>query len=91
MGHWFLAVWIAAFSCDAISTHVSIYKGAHEAFIPSQQPWAIDAILATEAVGGWWAATEFYKEHPKLTKFMVITAIAAHGAASYHNFRVMPK
>jgi hypothetical protein len=33
---------------DAASTHVALMYGAHEAVLPTQNPWMIDAVIGAE-------------------------------------------
>ena len=86
---WLLAAWIAGASADAVTTTQAIGRGGHEAWIPAQQPWAIDAVVGGSTAFGLYAAHNLWTTGHRRTAILVTgLAVGVHGAAAIHNARV---
>lgn len=76
---------------DIATTHYGLTHGAHEMIIPSQNPWVVDAVLVSEAVGGSIALHHVGKQHQKLATWIAVAAIGVRGAVVAHNIAVLRK
>ena len=86
---WILAGLIGSASvADSVTTHQALARGAREAWLPTQQPWAIDAAIASGAVLG--SAEVIYlwqRGHKKKALLMTGIVAGVHTAAAIHNTR----
>lgn len=86
MGKVVLTIWLTTFGADAATTHVVLQQGTgREYLIPTQNPFAIDAVIAGEAGIGYWALKKLRTRHPKLATALTIAVVGIHGAAAIHN------
>ena len=76
---------------DATTTHVMLNRGGREVLLPTQNPWAINGIVAGEATAMTFGLTTLSKEHPKLAKTLTWTLIGVRGAIVAHNVRELRK
>ena len=77
-------------AADAATTHVALNRGAHEMMLPTQNPWAIDAMVASEAIGGDLLFVWLDRQgHPKLARGLVWAAIGLRAYAVINNARVL--
>jgi hypothetical protein len=74
---------------DAVGTHVCIHNHTcHEAWIPTQNPWAIDAsVMASAATQSWILSTLDKHGHPKMARVIGWSLIAGRGVVLVHNMR----
>lgn len=85
-----LAIWLAAHSADAITTHISLNRGAVERNpMMTQSAGANDAIFASEAVAMGLVMKKFAPQHPKLAKTLAVAGIALSGYAAVHNIQTI--
>ncbi len=65
-----LGIWLT-FGTDAASTHYALtQRNAKEVVIPTQNPFAIDAIVLGEAGLASFGLNRLNHDHPKLTKIV---------------------
>jgi len=86
MAPWLLAWNLLCFS-DAATTHSILSAGGREVTIPTQQPWAIDGVVAAQAIAVDVTALKLRKNHPKAAWALVIGMTAARGFIVAHNLR----
>jgi hypothetical protein len=85
-----LALWLAAHSADATTTHLALSRGGIERNpFYTQSPWTNDAIMAGEAVGMTLLAKKLAPSHPRWTKAAVVGGIALSGYAAMHNVQTL--
>lgn len=70
---------------DAVSTHVILDHGGHEIIFPTQNPWAIDGLVAGQAVAVSYVFSKTDTRHPKLTRVALGGLIAVRVFAVIHN------
>lgn len=85
-----LGVWLTLAAGDAVTGHVGLNRGAHELFM-TQNPWVNDSIVAGEAATVVVGVEKLKHDHPKLTKGIIIGAIAFRGVVVVHNIHVIQK
>jgi hypothetical protein len=75
---------------DAAQTHYCLDAHAcHEAWIPSQNPWAIDAsVAASAAAQSWILWTLDTHGHPKMARVIGWSLVAGRGAVLAHNLQL---
>ena len=80
-----LAGWLVAFCGDAITTQKAMHQGAVEITMPTQNPVAINGILAGETLIGYWAYRKWHVSHPRLTRILYVVGVSSHGSAALWN------
>ena len=87
-----LGIWLT-YGSDAASTHYALthYNG-REALIPTQSPYAIDAVIIGEATLTSFSVNWLDKhEHPKVARIIGWTAVGLRGFVVVHNIKEMRK
>lgn len=77
---------------DGAVTHIGVQKGLiREAWLPTSNPWAVDAVMVGEEIGSDRAVRHMAKDHPKVAKGMLVAMIAIRGlavASNIHQIRI---
>lgn len=82
-----LVIFTLSCGADASLTHVAINQGAREFVLPSQNRWAIDGMIAGEAVAGDVVLSKLHQHHPKTALIIGWTLVGLRGYAIAHNVR----
>ena len=71
---------------DAASTHVMLNRGGQELWLPTQNPWAIDAIVGGQAVAAGLMLSWLDKhEHPKAARIIGWSIVGVRAVVVAHN------
>ena len=84
-------IWLTC-GFDAASTHYALtHRAALEVVMPTQNPYAIDGIVAGEAALTSLGLYHLNHNHPKLTRIAGWSMIALRGAVVVHNVEQLRK
>ena len=76
---------------DATTTQVALRHGAREITLPTQNPWAATALLASESAGMSYGLLSLNRQHPRLARVIGWTAVGIRAAVVAHNVRELRK
>lgn len=76
---------------DSITTHAALSIGAREANPFTSNPIVLDVARTAETATLWAAAPRAAKSHPKLTKGLLIGAVALQSVVVASNIRQMQR
>lgn len=79
-----------AHGADVGTTVYGLSRGAREAFLPTQNPTAIAAIVSTECAVEAWAVHSLNAQgHPKLARVIGWTLVGVRGSIAAHNWHAI--
>lgn len=76
-----LLTFVLSCGVDASQTHYGLLHGATETFLPTQNPWVADGLMAGEAVAGAYALDRLSRSHPTASKRITWILIGARFVA----------
>ena len=77
---------------DAGLTHYGLAQGyTREAWLPTQNPWVIDGLVAGQATLAGWALSKQAKTHPKVARVIAWTIIGIRAGAVAWNVHQLVK
>ena len=88
MGHVLLGTWIALGIGDAMSTHASLNRGAHELYLPDGA--SIPLAVSADVAGGLATCYLWTHDHKRMAVLLTIGAAGFKGWAIAHNLRTRP-
>ncbi len=85
-----LGIWLAAHSCDAITTHVALSRGGVERNpLMTQSAHVNDVIFASEAAATGALMKKYAPRHPKSATALALAGIALSSYAAIHNMHTI--
>jgi|KBSMisStaDraftv2_1062788.scaffolds.fasta_scaffold374837_2 hypothetical protein len=82
-----LLSWWVLCGADAATTHHIVTTGGREVILPTQNPYAIDGVLLTQAFAADHALRNVARTHPRLAIGLGVGLVAVRGFAVAHNLR----
>ncbi len=82
-----LIVYALISGADATTTHVARIQGAREAWLPSQNVWVLDGIIAGHTAASAWGLVALNARHPRLAKIIGWSVVGVKVGVVAHNAR----
>lgn len=85
-----LLLWLAAHSCDTVTTHIALGRGGIERnpFL-TQSPWKNDTIMVSEAVVAGLVTRKLATKHRRIAAVIAVAGLSISSYAAVHNLHTL--